>query len=103
MFKTKRFLFHKSRQRRRGGAAVILDVENYIDKANKEYENFCKKTNHDPTQKRMKIANDTIERFHRQWVLSKNSADNLKTTNAKTPQFYKTHKIQQKNILVQSV
>ena len=41
MFKTKRFLFHKSRQRRRGGAAVILDVENYIDKAN--MKTFAKK------------------------------------------------------------
>ena len=103
MFKTKRFIFHKSRQRRRGGAAVILDVENYIDKANKEYENFCKKPNHDPTQEHMKITNDTIETFHRQWVLSKSSADNLKTTNVKTPQFYITLKIHQKNILVRPV
>ena len=51
----------------------------------------------------MKIANDTIETFHRHWVLSKSSADNLKTTNVKTPQFYKTPNIQQKNILVRPV
>ena len=35
----------------------------------------------------MKIGNDTIETFHRQRVLATNIADNLETTNVKTPYF----------------
>ena len=63
----------------------MLDVEDYMKKANKELkdENYYKNISHDPTQEHMKIVNDTIETFHRQQVLAKNIADNLKTTNVK--------------------
>ena len=49
----------------------------------------------------MKIINDTIETFHRfskKQVLAKNIADNLKTTNAKTPDFYITPKVHKKDV-----
>ena len=44
----------------------------------------------------MKIVNDTIETFHFQQVLARNIADNLKTTNVKTPHFYITPKVHKK-------
>ena len=46
----------------------------------------------------MKIVNDVIGTFHRQQVLAKNIADNLKTTNVKTPHFYKTRKVHKRDI-----
>ena len=46
----------------------------------------------------MKIVNHTIETFHRQHVLAENIADNLKTTNVKTPHFYMTPKVHKKYI-----
>ena len=73
----------------KGGATVILDVEDYIERANKELkdDNYYRKISHDPTHENTKIFNDTIEMFHRYQVLAKNIADNLKTTNVKTPHF----------------
>ena len=49
----------------KGGAAVILDVENYIEKANIELnnENYCKKLNQDLTQVHIKTINNAIETF----------------------------------------
>ena len=46
----------------------------------------------------MKIVNNTIETFHRQLVLAKNIADNLKNTNVKTPHFYITPKVHKKDM-----
>ena len=45
----------------------------------------------------MKIVNDTIETFHRQQVLAKNIAVNLKTTNVKTPHSSLTPKAHRKD------
>ena len=53
---------------------------------------------HDPTHKHIKIVIDTIDTFHRQQVLAKIIANNLKTTNVKTPHFYVTPKVQNKDI-----
>ena len=84
----------------KGGATVILDVEDYIEKANKvlKDENYYKRISHDPTHEHMKIVNDITEIFHRQQVLAKNIADNLKTTNVKTPHFYIRPKVHKKDI-----
>ena len=46
----------------------------------------------------MKILNDINETFHRQHVLAKSIADNLKTVNVKTPRFYITSKVRKKDI-----
>ena len=50
----------------KGGATVILDVEDYVEKANKELKDkiYYKKISHDPTHERLKIVNDTIDTFH---------------------------------------
>ena len=84
----------------KGGATVILDIEDYIQKANKELkdENYYKRISHDPTHKNMKIVNCTIETFHRQQVLAKNIADSSKATNVKTTHFYITPKVHKKDI-----
>ena len=50
----------------------------------------------DPTNEHMKIVSDTIETFHRQQDLGKRIADNLKTTNLKTPLFYITSNVHKK-------
>ena len=84
----------------KGGATVILDVEDYVEKANKELKDniYYKKISHDPTHEHLKIVNDTIDTFHRQQVLAKNITDNLKTTNVKTRHFYITPKVYKKDI-----
>ena len=89
----------------KGGATVILDVENYIEKANKELqdEKYYKRISHDPTHENMKIVNNTIETFHLQQVSAKNIANNLKTTNVKTPYLYITPKVHKKVIPGQPV
>ena len=89
----------------KGGATVILDVEDYIEKANRELkeENYYKKVSHDPIQEHMKIVNDTIETFHRHQDLAKHIADNLKTTNLKTTHFYITPKVHKKDIPAQPI
>ena len=51
----------------------------------------------------MKIVNFIIETFHRQQVLAKNIADNLKTTNIKAPHFYVTPRLNKKDIPGQPV
>ena len=89
----------------KGGATVILDVEDYIEKANKELEdeNYYKRISLDPSHEHMKMINETIETFHRQQILAKNIADNLKITNLKTTHFYKTPKVYKKDIPGQPV
>ena len=42
---------------------------------------IAKKNSHDPTHEHMKNVSDTIDTCHLQQVLTKNIADNLKTTN----------------------
>ena len=49
-------------------------------------------SNDHPTHEHMKIVNDTTETLHRQQILAKTIADNLKKTNVKTPHFYITPK-----------
>ena len=70
-------------------AKVILDIEDYIEKTNKELkdENYYKKVSHDPIKEQMEIVNDTIETFHHNRFSQNNIAGNLKTTNVKTPHF----------------
>ena len=57
----------------KGGAIVILDLEDYIEKANKELKDeiYYKKISYDPTHNYMKIVSETIEIFHCQQVLAK--------------------------------
>ena len=70
----------------KGGVTVMVDVENYIEKANKELNNehYYKKPNHDPTQEHTKKITGAIEIFQLQQVLPKNICDNLKQQNFHT-------------------
>ena len=44
---------------------MILDVEDYIEKANKQKMRIItKKISHNTTQEHMKIITDTIDMFH---------------------------------------
>ena len=83
----------------KGGAAIILDVENYIQKAKElNNENYQKKLNHDPIKEHIKVINATTETFQRQQVLPKKVCDNLKTTKIRTQHFYITSKVYKKDI-----
>ena len=79
---------------------LILDVENYIEKANKELnnENYYKKLNQYPIQAHTKIINDLIETLQLQKFLPKNICDNLKTAKVRTPHFFITSKVHKKYI-----
>ena len=81
----------------KGGATVILDVKDYIEKAKKELkdENYYKRISHDPTH--FNIWKSLTTQLKRFIVLAKNIADNLKTTNVKTPHFYITPKVHKKD------
>ena len=89
----------------KGGATVILDIGDYMEKANKELkdENFYKGISYDPTYEHMQIVNDLIEMFYRQQVLAKNIADNLKPTNLIIPHFRTTPKVHKRDIPGQPV
>lgn len=80
---------------------LILDVESYIEKRNKEIntENCYKKLNQYPTLVHTKIINDQNEALQQQQVLPKNICDNLKTTKVRTSHFYLTPKVY-KNIYI---
>ena len=57
-------------------AKVILDIEDYIEKTNKELkdENYYKKVSHDPIKEQIEIVNDTVETFHCQQVQPKKTS-----------------------------
>ena len=65
--------------------------------------NYYKRISHELTHEHMKTVNDITETFHRQQVLAKSIANNLKSTNVKTPHFYITPKVHKKDIPGQSV
>ena len=65
----------------KGRATVIVDVKNYIKKANQilSNENYYKKLSQNLTQEHTKIFNDTVEIFQRQqflWQLKSNKSWN---------------------------
>ena len=63
----------------KGGATVILDVKNYIAKANEQLQDnsFYQKLNVDPTVKHSEIVNSAIESFRKQELLSNSTASKL--------------------------
>ena len=82
----------------KGGPTVILDVNDYIEKAKKELkdENYYKRISHDPTN--INIWKSLTTQLKRFIVLAKKIADNLKTTNVKAPHFYITPKVHKKDV-----
>ena len=81
----------------KGGAVVILDVEDYVKEAERQFnikENY-RKINCDPTTVNNKTIHKVITGFQKENLLSKNMSEGLKTENLKTPYFYlkpKVHK-----------
>ena len=71
----------------KGGATVIMNVEEYISKANQQFkeDNFYKKLNEEPTRKHNDIVNNIIESLKKQELLSTSTAEKL-TTNEVTTQ-----------------
>ena len=84
----------------KGGATVILDVKDYIAKANEQLQDnsFYQKLNVDPTTKHfVKIV---IESYRKQELLSNSTAGKLLVDAKKTPHFHifpKTHETYQKD------
>ena len=62
----------------KGGAAVIVDVRDYIKEAERQLNNTENygKLQEDPTATNIKLVNDTIERFKKQKFI--NVAEGLK-------------------------
>ena len=83
----------------KGGAVVIMDVEKYINEANRQLsdKHNYKKLQEDPMLQHSNLVNDTIDRFKKENLLSKKLADGLKSVNPKTPKFYISPKIHKEN------
>ena len=71
------------------GAVVIMDVEKYINEANRQLSDKrnYKKLQEDPTLQHSNLINDTFDKFKKENLLSKKLADGLKSGNPKTPKF----------------
>ena len=84
----------------KGGATVIMDVDEYISKANRLLTdgNFYRKLNEDPTRKHIDILNNTIESFKKQELLSISIAKKLTTNDVRTPKFHILPKIHKPSI-----
>ena len=81
----------------KGGAVVILDVEDYVKEAERQLNNKenYRKIICNPTTVNNETINKVISRFQKENLLSKNISEGLKTENHKTPHFYvkpKVHK-----------
>ena len=80
----------------KGGAVAILDVDDYINEANRQLNNkeFYKEVPNDPTELNRKKVNAIKERKYAR-LLDKNIATKLEVQEAKTLAFYmfpKLHK-----------
>ena len=63
----------------KGGATVILDVKDYIAKANEQLQDnsLYQKLNVDPTASYSEIVNSAIESFRKQELLSNSTSSKL--------------------------
>ena len=63
----------------KSGAVVIMDVEKYINEANRQLSDECKykKLQEDPTLQHSNLVNNTIDRFKKENIISKKLADRL--------------------------
>ena len=67
----------------KGGAVVIMDVEKYIEEANRQLSDKrnYKTLQEDPTLQHSNLVNDTIDRFQKEDLLSKKLGEGLKSVN----------------------
>ena len=79
----------------KGGAVVIMDVNDYIREAKRKlndprnYKVLAK----DPTTTNNDLINQTIDRFTKEQLINDNIANGLKNPSPRTPQFYISPKI----------
>ena len=73
----------------KGGAAVIVDVADYVQEANRQLDNkeFYKKTTTDTTEINQIKVNGTINELKSSHLFNENVADDLLRLKAKKPQF----------------
>ena len=74
----------------KGGAAVIMDVKDYINEAYRQL-------NKDHAATNAKLVNDTTQRFKKYKLLIKKIAESFKVSNSKTPKFHMQPKIHKKD------
>ena len=74
----------------KGGAVVIIDVEDYVKEAEHQLSNkdAYKKLRYDPTQTHARLVNDTITRFKNDKLITKNIAKGLQVQQPETPKVY---------------
>ena len=84
----------------KGGAVVILDVEDYIKDAERQLhstENY-KILNHNPTTTNKYTLNKKVKRFYKENLISKNIAKGLKIESHKSPHFYLKPKVHKEGV-----
>ena len=79
----------------KGGEVVIIDVDDYIREANRQFNNtdFYKKIPHDPIESNRNKVNNTINEFKLLKLPDDTDTKNLRTLEARTPNFYMQPKI----------
>ena len=79
----------------KGGATVIIDVEDYMRETNSQLENteFYQQLNFCPTEGHSNIVNNRLNELAEEGDLSKEIAEGLKLDKARTPHFYLLPKI----------
>ena len=79
----------------KGGAVVIIDVEDYIKEVEHQLSNkdAYKKLQYDPTQKHARLINDTITRFKNDKLITKYIAKGIQVQQLETTKFYTRPKI----------
>ena len=79
----------------KGGAVVIMDVDDYVKEANRQLDDstFYKKLPQDPTPIHEERINNTISKFKDEGLITEKVAEGLKTNNPKTSKFSLNPKI----------
>ena len=79
----------------KGGATVIIDIEDYIKEAERQLNdvNSYKKLDNDPTLVYNDIVNEAIDTLQNKNLIRKKVADSLKITHPTTPKFHTLPKI----------
>ena len=80
----------------KGGAVVIIDVDDYLNEANRQLNNkeFCKEIPNDPTELNRKKVNNAIKELKSAKLLDEKIAKKLEVQEAKALAFYMFPKIQ---------
>ena len=86
----------------KGGAVVIVDVDDYIQEANRQLDNkeFYKKLTIDTTEINRIKVNRTINELKSSHLLNEKIENDLLSSEAKTPQFKMLPKFTKREILV---